>query len=880
MNYYDNLTEKEADKRLKEYGLNALKDVSKSGPLKIFLRQVKDNFIVYLLLAATILSFIVGKDLTAYTILVVIVVIIIMGFVQEYKAEKEVDALKKLIKNIITVVRGGEENQIESSLLVPGDIILLKMGEKVPADCVVLEEKELGVDESTLTGESLAVNKSPCLKEKEKHENENMIFAGTYVVNGKCTAKVLHTGMNTAFGKISKMISKVEKKLPLQIKVNNLAKYMVYITLFFAFLTGFLVLNINKGVPGIYIDVLILMIAFCVAAFPEGFPVVLTIALTLGAKRMSEKNAIVNRMSVIETLGETTVICSDKTGTITKGEMTVKKIYANNSYYDVTGSGYSRFGIFLKNGKEVKFEKNKVFDLIFKNCVLCNDAKIKINPEYETEYKGLGSPTEIALMVLASKANYSLEDLNSERIEEINFNSSRKMMTVLNKIGKKKFIFSKGAPEIILHKCSHIYKNGKKVKLTKKEKEKLLKIITELNSNAMRTIGLAYKDETKIKKENFENNLIFLGILGLEDAPREEVKESISKCFIAGIKVKMITGDNYETAVSIGKQVGLEGKVLTGIEMDELSDEELKNIVNDIVIFARVRPEHKLRIVNALKENGEIVTMTGDGVNDAPALKEAHIGVAMGKNGTDVSRSVADLTLKDDHFNTIVEAIKEGRTIFNNIRKFTSYLLTCKFAEISILFLGVLLAPYLGWQVPFLLAIHILFMNLVTDDLPAMTLSVTPSSEHIMQEKPRKNHELMTRSHFILSILGGLTMCLIVLSTFYISFNLMNHDMSYSRTMALLTLICIEIANAFNFMSFKRIMKIKSFLANKYLFFASIISIIATILIIYTPLNKVFETIPLAPLDWIIALSLCSIMILFFNLLKYLNSKFNFLKLD
>ncbi len=872
------LTSIEAKKRLQNYGFNEIKESLVISPIKILFRQVKKNYIIYLLFIAVILSFIVGKSITAYTILIIILLLIFTGFIQEYRAEKAIKSLRGMLTPVSIVIRDGKEKEILSNEIVPGDIILLRNGEKVPADCILIEEKELLIDESILTGESREIKKIIAKNEKDYSE-KNVLFMGTFVINGKCLAKVVHTGMNTEFGNIASMISTAEKELPLQNKVNKISKYMAITAIVFSILTGLFMIMVSPPSENLLIDALILMIALMVSAFPEGFPVVLITALAVGTHKMAKKNAIVNRMSIIETLGETTVICSDKTGTITKGEMTVSKIFADNHLIDVTGAGYEGKGDFLLNNKKINLEKDNVLSLIIKSSVICNDARIERTGE-DNFYKINGTPTEASLLIMGAKAGIHTEDLNFKIIEELPFDSKRKMMSVLCKLEKEKYVFSKGAPEILLKSCRKIQRNNGAFTLTEREKRKILNLNKELTSNSLRTIAIAYKKVISFSKDHFEEELVLLGLVGIDDPPREEIKESIFLCMKAGIKVKMITGDNKETALAISKNIGLRGKIIEGQELDKMTEIELSKIVNEIAIFARVKPEHKLMIVKALKINGEIVTMTGDGVNDAPALKEAHIGVAMGKNGTDVSRETADLTLKDDNFATIVMGIKEGRTIFKNIRKFISYQLSCNYAELMILFFGVLLAPFLGWQIPLLLALQILFMNLVTDDLPAITLGLNPSSLDIMEEKPRKKKEILNKSLIIWLAIAGTSMAIITLSVFFISFNILNQTTEFARTTALLSLICLEIANAYNFRSFRHKVSFKSLRVNKSLFYASIISILATILIIYSPINKVFGTVSIGVIGWLTGIISAIIIILIFNLLKRLNEKKNFLELE
>lgn len=865
------LTKKEAEKRLEQYGLNEIKDISKVTPLKILLRQIKSNFIIYLLVVAVLISFFVGKSVTAYTILAVIAMVIGVSFVQEYRSEKAISALKSMLMPVSIVIRDGKEQEVESNHLVPGDILVLRNGEKIPADCILLEEKELRVNESVLTGESREIKK--IAGNEKKYSDENLVFMGTYIVNGRAIAKVIHTGMNTKFGKIADLISTTEKELPLQRKVNNITKYMATLAIIISVLTGIIMLFRAEAINNeVIVSVLILVIALSVSAFPEGFPVVLITALSSGAYRMAKLNAIVNRMSIIETLGETTVICSDKTGTITKGEMTIKKIFAGNYFYDVSGAGYEANGEFFYKNKKIDIKKEPFYDVLFNNAVLCNDARIERTGE-DNELKVYGSPTESALLVLAAKVGLYKEDVSHKRVQEIPFNSDRKMMSVLCEINGENMVYSKGAIEYIIKCCKYMQKNGKVIRLTEKDKREVLAANDSMARDSFRTLAFAYKKVDSFSKDHFEEDLIFVGLVGMEDSPREEVKESIKQCISAGITVKMITGDNKETALSVAKQIGLKGKVLLGQELDNITDEELPRIISSISIFARVKPEHKLRIIKALKSNGEVVTMTGDGVNDAPALKEAHIGVAMGKNGTDVSRSVADLTLKDDHFSTIVLAVKEGRTIFKNIRKFATYQLSCNLAELSILFLGVLLSPLLGWQVPLLLALQILFMNLVTDNLPAITLAINPSSKDVMSDKPRKNSEILDKKLIGLMIFNGTLMMGFVLLSYFLSFNILGKSAEYSRTVALMTLIFLEITSAFSFRSFRKGVLNRGLLVNPYLFYASAISLIATFVIIYTPLNRVFETVPISIEGFMIGISLSFLLIIIFDALKYINNK-------
>jgi len=867
----EGLSTKKSKELLEKYGLNEIEEKNKKTILKILLNQIKNNFIIYLLLFATILSFLVEKTTTGYLILVVVFIVIFTGFIQEYRAEKAIKALKEMLVPVSIVIRDGKEKEIPSKEIVPGDIIILRTGEKIPADCLVLEEKDLLIDESILTGESKEVSKKK-IKSEDDYTNENILFMGSFVIQGKCIAKVIHTGMNTKFGKIVDLISSTEKELLLQKKLNKIAKYLAFFGIVFSLLIGLIFILRNQEInKEIIIEAVIIVIAVAVSSFPEGFPVVLITALSTGCYRMAKKNAIVNRMSVIETLGETTVICTDKTGTITKGEMTVKKILVDGRIYEVTGEGYKGHGeIFcVENYKNKKInpQKEKILLKLIEASVLCNDAIIERTGD-DREFKIIGSPTEASLLVLASKINLYKEDFKQKRIEEIPFDSKRKIMSVLCKEKEEKKVYSKGAVEILIEKCSFVERKDGIFRLTEKEKRKILEINKKFNSLAFRTIGIAYKKNKTDLIE--EKDLIFLGFVVIEDPPKEGVREALKICNDTGIKVKMITGDNKETALSIAKQIGLKGKIVEGDYLERITEEELSKVVEDISIFARVKPEHKLKIVKALKMNGEVVTMTGDGVNDAPALKEAHIGVAMGKRGTDVSKEVADITLKDDNFITIIEAIKEGRTIFSNIQKFTTYQVSINFAQVMIIFLAILF----GFPIP-LVAIQILFMNLFSDEVTAITLAFNPYSKDVINQKPRKKSEIITKPLFLMLLISGLMISLFSLGAFYYTL-LRENSEKVARTIAFSTMVFFGITNAFNFRSFRKMSLNRSPFTNKPLFFASIIAIIFTLLSIYNnKLNKIFETTPVSPIYILFSIFASLSILIVFDLLKKINEKKN-----
>lgn len=835
------LTSKAALQGLAEHGYNEIRDINKISWIRILWRQIAKNFIIYLLLAAGVVSLLVGKDVTSYAILAIIPVIVLTGFFQEYKAEKAIKALKQMLTPQVTVIRDGQHVQVETKRLVPGDVVVLHSGERIPADCLVLEQANLRVDESILTGESIDLEKKAVLGRKDA-TRENYVYMGAHITQGKCVAEVLHTGMDTEFGKIAGLISTSEKEMPLQDKVNQIAKVMVYIAMSVSLATGAVMLwrSSTPFAPETLVDIMIVVIALAVSAFPESFPVVLMSTLAGGAYKMAKKNAIVNRMSIIETLGETTVICSDKTGTITTGEMTVRNALAGGREYSFTGVGYRTDGQIEHNKRAVDMKEHQDLLLLLKTIAVCNDARLEMVPQ-DHEQKVVGTPTEGALLVAAAKGGIAQESLQVKVLEEFPFSSARKMMSVAVSEGEGNYMYSKGAPEALLVRCKSYLDNGKIRPFTATKRKELEEYQYKLTKKTYRVMAAAYKP---FKASAEEEALVFLGFLGLEDPPREEVAEAIATANRAGIAVKMITGDNRETAVEIGRQIGLRGKVMTGPELDTVTDEEFSNMVSGITIFARVRPEHKIRIVRSLKSRGEVVTMTGDGVNDAPALKEAHIGVAMGKNGTDVSRAVADLVLKDDNFSTIVYAIRSGRTIFSNIQKFVTCQLSLNSAELFIIFAGIAF----GLPVP-LLALHILFLNLVTDNLSALSLGFNPESLDTMQRHPRKKTTILTPQLIKTIVLAGLVTGVISLGVFYGTLK-MGGDLSLARTNTLVALIFLELANAFNFRSFRKTFYNHTLFSNMYLVFTTIASVTITVLVVMTSANKILELTPLSGKNW------------------------------
>ena len=882
------LSSAEVSKNRETFGFNEITGKKSHETLKLFLRQFK-NFMVYVLILAALVSLLAGETTNVFVIAIIILFIGILGFVQEYKAKTALEELKKTLNPTTLVIRDGKQEEIASRELVPGDIILLRMGDIVPADCVVLEEACLKANEAALTGESRPVKKeavSRSLLEMEKYKftmeqfkkKENRLFTGTQIVEGRCKAAVLFIGARTEFGKIASELQEKDELIPLQIEVNNLMKTLVKIVsaiclALFAFILFTQPINSSSVIVGS----LVLVIALAVSAFPEGFPAVLTIALAVGVQRMAKKNAIVNKLPAVETLGSVTVICCDKTGTITKNEMTVEKLYVPFRNIEVSGAGYNGNGAFFDSssgGAEISPLASPQIRMLLRTAVLCNDSEIQ-DAGKGLEYKIIGSLTEGALLVMASKAKLFREELESKfaRIEEIPFNSERKMMSTLNRSGNGFVIHSKGALNKLLPKCTHCFDGKKVARLTNKIRQGILAKNEEFGRQGLRVIAFAYRKTGARRKFGLpksESNLVFLGLAGMSDPPKEGVKESIAECRKAGIKVVMVTGDDKNTAISIAEKIGLLERnsiVMTGDELDRLSKPKLERIICEVAIFARVSPFHKLRIIDAYKAKGEIIAMTGDGINDAPALESAHIGVAMGISGTGVSRKAADIVLKDDNFSTIVSAIREGRLIYSNIRKFVTYQLSCNFAEVFIVVLGVIL---FGPAMVPLLALQILFMNLVTDDLPAITLSLDMSDSDMLKETPKDPKEpLIVKKFASLIFFSGIVMGIGTLMAFASS---IPWGIDRARSIALVTLIGFELFNAVNFHSLTESVFKSDYMSNKWLTYAITASIALTALIIYVPfLNSVFGTTPLNVIDWAMGLGVSASVVVAMEFLKETN---------
>jgi len=850
----EGLASEEAEKRLKEYGLNEIKEERGISPFEIFLSQFK-SIVVWILIAATIISAFLKEYVDAIVILVIVVLIAALGFTQEYRAERAIEALKKLASLKATAIRDGSKKEIDAKELVPGDIIVLETGDKVPADARLIETLNLQTQEAALTGESSPVGKAAKeLPEKTGvADMNNMVFSSTIVTSGRAKAVIVATGMQTEIGKIATMIQEVKPELtPLQKKMNQLGKWLGKVVIVIAIVI-FALGMIFQGKPAL--EMLKFAAAVAVAAIPEALAGIVTIALAIGTQRMLKRNALVRRLPSVETLGSTTVICTDKTGTLTVNEMTVKKILASGKVIDVAGAGYETKGQFLYKNKPVAIDE---IGLLLRIGALNNNAELKGSSL-------IGDPTEGALIASAAKAGLIKEEMDIEwpRIDEIEFTSERKMMTTVHKHRGEKIAYVKGAPEVVLKLCNYIHINGKVRELTENDKKEILEINREFADGALRVIGFAYKT---LMDTQPEKNLIFAGLQGMIDPPREEVKEAIEKCKQAGIKVIMITGDHEITARAVAKEIGLEGRAITGQQLDEI--ENLDEIVEDIAIFARVNPEHKIKIVDALKKKGHVVAMTGDGVNDAPALKKADIGIAMGITGTDVSKEAAAMILTDDNFTSIVNAVEEGRGVYNNIRKYIGFLLSGNISEVLIIFFGILF----GLPLP-LTATQILLINLVTDGLPALALSADPFEPNAMSRKPRRQNEHMFSGLNPFLVYYPIAMTITALLIF-IWFNSKGYGLLVAQTATFLTIGMFELYQSIASRStIYPIWKVGPF-KNKFLILAFISSFAVIAASIFIPsVGRVLDMAPLTIGQFFFIAAISSIGAIIIELCKYFKTR-------
>ncbi|MBM7581923.1 Ca2+-transporting ATPase [Caldicoprobacter guelmensis] len=830
------LSRGEVYRRLEKYGLNELKERGRKTVFQMFLEQFKD-FMIVVLIAAAIVSGLLGEITDAFIILLIVVLNAILGVVQESKAEKALEALKKMASPTAKVVRDGMPDVVPASQLVPGDVVVLEAGDFVPADIRLLETSNLKIEEAALTGESVPVEKFSGKLEKEDvplGDRVNMAYAGSIVTYGRGKGIVVSTGMDTEMGKIAEMIQTGEETVtPLQKRMELVGKTLGTAALAICgviFIVGILY---GKEIFQMFLT----SVSLAVAAIPEGLPAIVTIVLAVGVQRMARRNAIIRKLPAVETLGSATIICSDKTGTLTQNRMAVQQVCYGNRIINVGD---------IEGQKELDDHLN----LLITTGVLCNDTQVIMEGDNK---KTIGDPTETALVHLGFKVGLDKDilDANMPRVDELPFDSDRKLMTTIHKLGDGYRVFTKGAPDRLILRCNRILLDGRIVDFSDELRQAIHKANDEMASQALRVLGMAYKDMENLnyadKEKDLENGLIFVGLVGMIDPPRPEAKEAIKICRKAGIKPVMITGDHKVTAVAIARQLGIlerDEEAITGVELDQMSDEEFKDRVRKISVYARVSPEHKVRIVKAWQAWGEIVAMTGDGVNDAPALKMADIGAAMGQVGTDVAKGAADMVLTDDNFATIVAAVEEGRIIFANILKAIQYLLSCNVGEILVIFI----ATMLNWEEP-LLPIHILWINLVTDSFPALALGMEPAERDIMDKKPRDpKTRIFSRGMVRRIVYQGFLTGILTLTAFTIG---LKDGLDVGRTMAFAALTFGELVHVFNVRSNKYSIFRIGFLTNRYVVGAVVVSALLQISVMVVPfLSDVFNVAPLSLRQW------------------------------
>ncbi len=898
------LSKAEVEKRLQKYGPNQLEEGKRTTFLQMVISQL-NNFVVILLIVASIVSALLGEWVDASAIIAIVVLNTVMGVVQENRAEQALAALKKLASPDAQVLRDGHRETVSSTQLVPGDIVYLEAGYFIPADVRLLEAVNLRIEEAALTGESVPVQKNAASILDGKAsigDRKNSSFMGTTVAYGRGRGVVVGTGMRTQLGMIASLLQSVEnEQTPLQRRLDQLGKTLGWASLAVCGLV--LIAGLIQG--GDLLEMFMVSVSLAIAAVPEGLPAIVTISLALGMREMINRHALIRRLSSVETLGSATVICSDKTGTLTQNEMTVTRIWSDGQFIDVTGRGYKPEGEFLADGKQTDLRKFPSILTTLWVGALNNDAHLdKFEVEGEaTTYRVIGDPTEGALIVAAAKTGTLQTNLNKDypRAQEIPFDSVRKRMITIHAINdpheedispfvdgthrQHYAVAVKGAPDIVLDLCTHYQTiNDQQVALTDEKKQQILAANDEMTKNALRVLGVAYRIVNampeEVNSQELEQDLVFVGLLGMIDPARKEVQPALEKGRKAGIRTIMITGDYPNTARAIAADINLLQKnhhVLTGNDLNEMSDEQLKTEVMITDVFARVSPEHKMRIVNALRENGEVVAMTGDGVNDAPAIKLADIGVAMGITGTDVAKETADMVLTDDNYASIVSAVEQGRIIYSNIRKFVYYLISCNMAEIMIIFLatafGSLLYPFAAGKVlsP-LTPIQLLLLNLVTDGAPALALGTEKGDPDIMDQKPRPPKEPIINRGMI----SGVVIQTIAITTVtLVAFGLgLRHNVLYAETMAFITLSTSELLRAYTARSERYpILKIGIF-NNKWMNYAVLSSLVLLMAVIYVPFfNTIFNTVPLGFKEWELILPLLLIPSVAAELAKYIGTK-------
>ncbi|MGG1759708.1 calcium-translocating P-type ATPase, SERCA-type [Bacillus velezensis] len=854
------LTEKEVKKRLEKHGPNELQEGKRTPAIAVFFAQFKD-FMVLVLLAATLISGFLGEYVDAVAIMAIVFVNGVLGFFQERRAEKSLHALKELSTPYVSALRDGSWKKIQSKELVPGDIMKFSSGDRIGADVRIVEAKSLEIEESALTGESI-----PVVKQADKLRKpdvslgdiSNMAFMGTIVTRGSGIGVVVGTGMNTAMGKIADMLESAGSlSTPLQRRLEELGKILIIVALLLTVLV--VAVGVLQG-HELY-SMFLAGVSLAVAAIPEGLPAIVTVALSIGVQRMIKQKSIVRKLPAVETLGCASVICSDKTGTLTQNKMTVTHMWSGGKTFKVSGIGYEPEGVFTRDEREIKLKDEKILEQMLVFGALCNTSEIALK---DGHYVLDGDPTEGALLTAARKGGYSNDWLSGQYrvVAEFPFDSVRKMMTVIvEDKEKKQFVITKGAPDVLIDRSSHLMYDARSAPFSGEKKAETEAVLKELASQALRTIAIAYKPLKPGEKptmEQAEKNLTMLGLSGMIDPPRPEVRQAIKECREAGIKTVMITGDHVETAKAIAKDLRLlpkKGRVMDGKTLNELTEKELIETVDDVYVFARVSPEHKLKIVKAFQENGHVVAMTGDGVNDAPAIKQADIGVAMGVTGTDVAKEASSLILVDDNFATIKSAIKEGRNIYENIRKFVRYLLASNVGEILVMLFAMLLALPLP-----LVPIQILWVNLVTDGLPAMALGMDQPEGDLMRRKPRHPKEgVFARKLGWKVVSRGFLIGAATILAFIIVYHRNPENLSYAQTVAFATLVLAQLIHVFDCRSETSVFSRNPF-ENIYLLGAIISSIFLMVIVIYyPPLQPIFKTVPITPGDWMLIIGMSGI---------------------
>ena len=847
----------EAFLRLKKYGKNELKQTSKINPFFIFLQQFRSVFI-YILIFAAIFSLFLKHYLDFYAILAIVLLNSFIGFFQQYGAEKTIAKMKNLLVPKVKVFRNNKLQELLASELVPGDVIQISEGDKIMADCRIISENQIQTNEAILTGESFPQNKSSEILdlETELANRENMLYTGTTIVSGNCKAIVISTGMNTEFGKIAGLVQKIKSEsTPLERKMDEFSKKIAIVVIILAAIS--IGIGIFRGID-LY-DMILTGVALAISVIPEGVPAIIAITLAFAIKRMQKHNSLIRKLPAAETLGRTTVICTDKTGTLTEEKMTVTQLYCNRKYFTLQDHSFT--------SENKKIDPLKISELkqLLRIGILCNNARIEKSGNKIVNV--IGDPTEKALVISADTAGVlKKEETEREiRLIEYSFSSKRKLMSIVRENHVNPISYVKGAPDLLLKKCTHELVNGRIISLNEKRKKELLIAYEGMAASALRVLGFAFKEiRDKYTQDLAESGLVFVGYQGMMDPPRKEVKSAIKECLNAGIKIKMITGDSLLTAVAVSDMIGLDGGSTEESELNKLSEKEFSDMVRQKSIFARITPETKLRIIQTLKKQDEIVAVTGDGVNDVLALKEAHIGVAMGIRGSDVSREVSDIILLDDNFASIVNAVREGRRVYDNMKKSITSNLAANVGQMFIIMFALLLA----WPLP-LMPLAILWMNLITDSLPTLALSLEKPEKDIMRRKPinRKENILTHLGSFLL--ISGILAFIVTIGLFSLYFKT---DLPKAQTIALTSAVFCEMFVVLSCRSNKNIWKIGWF-SNKFLVYAVAIAIIFQLIAIYTPLASVFGFVKLSIGELLMITLASSLIFVVFEIKKYISSK-------